>query len=299
DTVRTAAASPTYETLVVDRLTLRSTVTDLRTVVTLEAADPEAGEAGVNPGTWRFRRSATAGPLTVAFAASGTAPSEGAVANYLPLPSSITFLDGQDQATLDLVPVDNTVEQGARSVTLTLVAAETDAYRPGTPAAATLQILDNDSPLTRVLPTSETTVSGTITSGSLASLASPDGDAAEVLAEVVSGGKTTQRKSFLEHRWTFALPASRPASLTARAARTATADNESFRFEYSLNGGGTWTALTGSGGTTLVGTTWGVLTASLPSGAGGSLLVRVVDTDQTAGKFAVDSVQVEALYLEY
>lgn len=297
DTVRTAAASPTYETLTVDRMTFRSTVNDLRTVVTVEAGDAEAAETvdGSNRGSWVFRRSATAGPLTVRFVTSGTAVTEGATENYLPLPESITFADGQDQVALELVPVDNSVEQGARSVTLTLEAWETDAYRPGEPAAATIQIRDNDSAITRVLPRSETTVAGTVTAGSLASLAPDDNQASEVLAELVTGGKTSQRKSYLEHRWLFDLPANTPVTLEARAVRAATQDNESFRLEYSLDNGSSWSGL----GTALVGTTWGDFTASIPATQGGSLWVRVVDTDQTAGKYAVDSVSVDALYLSY
>ena len=76
--------------------------------------------------------------------------------------------------------------------------------------------------------------------------------------------------------------------------RTSSTDGDDFRFEWSTNGA-TWTpvALTSlplsDNGVDLIGT--------LPSGATGTVILRVVDTNRTAGTQALDTVTIDELFV--
>ena len=136
--------------------------------------------------------------------------------------------------------------------------------------------------------TGETTTAGTRVGSYVDTQAA--GGGAEVLTEVESGGKPARRFSQLDHRWTVPVTGASTVTFLVTASAAASRDGDSFLFAYSTDNGSTYTPLlvvpSGAGGT---------FSTLLPAGTSGSVLVRVVDTDRTAGNRALDSLSVDHL----
>ncbi len=148
-------------------------------------------------------------------------------------------------------------------------------------------------PHTDAYPESETTVFGTVV-GSLADALASD-DAVEALTEEESSGNPASRFSRLEHRWTVTVPAGGRLELHVEGFRTASPDSDTFRFEYSTDGGGSFTAVLlqelplGDDDTDRV--------ALLPATLSGPVIFRVVDTDREPGNRDLDTVSVDELFV--
>jgi hypothetical protein len=104
--------------------------------------DPTASESGINTGTFRLTRSASAAlpltsPLTVSFTLNGTATNG---TDYASTPLTATFLAGQ--ATVDIVvtPIADSLAEGSETVVLALTAAA--PYTIGSPISGTVTIAD-------------------------------------------------------------------------------------------------------------------------------------------------------------
>jgi hypothetical protein len=117
------------------------TIADDPPVVDLRASDPDAAEAGPDPGAFTFSRQGgnLAVGLTVAFTRGGTATN---VSDFVTIPSSVTIPAGQASAVLAIVPLDDTTVEGPETVTLTLAASGSVVVGPSD--AATVTIADND-----------------------------------------------------------------------------------------------------------------------------------------------------------
>jgi len=140
----------------------------------------------------------------------------------------------------------------------------------------------------------ETPVFGTV-SGTLGATLTSN-DTLETITEVLStGGSPSTKFSRLEHRWSFTLAAGSTIELHVEGFRSSSTDGDDFRFEWSTNGGTTFTPVTmaslpfADGDIDLVG--------NLPGTVSGSVLIRVVDTDRTAGHQALDSVALDEVFL--
>ncbi len=148
-------------------------------------------------------------------------------------------------------------------------------------------------PHTDAYPESETTVFGTVV-GSLTDTLSSD-DAVEALTEEESSGNPASRFSRLEHRWTVTVPAGGRLELHVEGFRTASPDSDTFRFEYSTDGGGSFTAVLlqelplGDDDTDRV--------ALLPATLSGPVIFRVVDTDREPGNRDLDTLSVDELFV--
>jgi hypothetical protein len=112
----------------------------------------------------------------------------------------------------------------------------------------------------------------------------------EVIAERQSGGKPSKRYTWLEHTWTFNVLPGNAVVLIAELATNA-ADGEAFRFAYSTDGQAYVDMFT-------------VTAASaaeqrfvLPPGIGGTVYVRVDDTQRSAGLLSQYSIAVEQLLI--
>jgi hypothetical protein len=124
-------------------VTLRS---DEQPSVTVTAADPLAGEAGLNPGRFRLTRTgASTAPLTVYYTIGGSATPG---SDYQSLGTSLTFLSGQTIRDLVVTPINDTLMELAETVTLTLTA--NPVYSLGSPRSATLT-LTSDEVVTRIV----------------------------------------------------------------------------------------------------------------------------------------------------
>ncbi|HKQ63009.1 MAG TPA: thrombospondin type 3 repeat-containing protein [Candidatus Polarisedimenticolaceae bacterium] len=142
--------------------------------------------------------------------------------------------------------------------------------------------------------TAQSTVFGTVT-GNLAGTQSSN-DVVEAITEVLSsGGNPASRFSRLEQRWTIAVTAGTRVELHVEGFRTNSSDGDDFRFEYSTNGGTSFTPIP------LVSLPLGDddvdRTALLPPSLAGNVIFRVVDTDRTAGAQSLDTVSIDELFV--
>jgi hypothetical protein len=120
------------------------TIQDNDQIVGVDASDFTAAEPGLDTGEFTFTRFGTTNtPVTIFFAISGTA-SNGV--DYVRFTNSILIPAGSLTAKLPLVPLDDSIVEGAESVTLTL--QNDSAYGFGTPTSATAFINDDEPMLT-------------------------------------------------------------------------------------------------------------------------------------------------------
>ena len=126
-------------TVVVHTLTIAD---DDFPVVSIVATDPNAAEAGLDPGTFTISRTGpTAASLTVTLALTGTATS-GADYNTIATPLSLVIPAGAASATVTVTPIQDTLLEGPETVIETISANAT--YTVGSPATATVTIADDD-----------------------------------------------------------------------------------------------------------------------------------------------------------
>jgi hypothetical protein len=119
-----------------------------------------------------------------------------------------------------------------------------------------------------------------------------DNGSVQTITERESGGKKNDRYSYLEHTWTLPVSGGPIVTLFANAWAEASSDGDSFELQWSTNNSSWQTAATIAA--TSDGTTY---SAALPGGTNGTLYVRVIDTDRTAGNRSLDTVTVDHLYV--
>ncbi len=141
--------------------------------------------------------------------------------------------------------------------------------------------------------TGEAFVSGTVT-GSFADTSSSN-DVRESIQEVLSsGGKPSNRYSFLEHRWTVDVSAGTRIELHVEGSRTSSPDGDNFRFEWSTDGANFTNAalpdlpLSDNGRD---------LQSLFPATLVGPVTIRVVDTNHGAGTQFLDTVSIDELWI--
>jgi Ca2+-binding RTX toxin-like protein len=119
-------------------------------VVSITASDPNAAEAGNDPGTFTISRSGdTSAALTVNYTISGTATSG---TDYTSLVQTATIPAGQESVEVTVLPIDDSEEEGTETVSLTLI--DSSVYDLNVAAAtATVTIADNDALPPPPLPT--------------------------------------------------------------------------------------------------------------------------------------------------
>ncbi len=115
-------------------------------VVNVAATDPDAAEAGPDPGSLTFSRTGdTSFALVVFYNIDGTAENG---ADYALIPESITIPEGATSAVRVIHPVNDEEVEGDEVVALALVNAA--QYDLGTEVSATATIADNDLPVVSV-----------------------------------------------------------------------------------------------------------------------------------------------------
>jgi len=109
--------------------------------VTLQADDPDGGEAGRDTGTFRITRTGpTRSALTVHFAISGSATSG---ADYQGVVTPVVIPAGRSSASVVVQPIDDDQVEGEETVVLALVGDP--AYHVGAPDTATVTIAEDDA----------------------------------------------------------------------------------------------------------------------------------------------------------
>ncbi|MGE0460393.1 MAG: Calx-beta domain-containing protein [Vicinamibacterales bacterium] len=116
-------------------------VADDPPVVNVAATDPDASEAGPDPGVFTFTRSGgnLSASLTVSFTRTGTATN---ISDFVTIPSSITIPAGQASMTLTITPHADSAVEGTETVILTVNASGSVVVGPS--ASATVSIADED-----------------------------------------------------------------------------------------------------------------------------------------------------------
>jgi len=153
-------------------------------VVSITATDATAAEAGSDPGTFRISRTgSTVGALTVSYTFA-TGAGQATSADYTPTLTGVATIPlGQSYVDITINPVDDLLVEGSETLTLTLF--DSGSYDVGTPASATVTIVDNDfTPLNTWRQANFGTVDN---SGSAADNADPDGDGIPNLLEYALG----------------------------------------------------------------------------------------------------------------
>jgi PKD repeat protein len=128
------------------------------------------------------------------------------------------------------------------------------------------------------------TVSGTFTN------THDDDGVAQGIQERESGGRKGSRYSYLEHGWQFQVGATTTLTVIANAWSGGSSDGDAFRFEWAAGSAAFQPLFTVSS------TSPGNLQSAMIT-AGGTVTIRVVDTDATPGHTALDTVLVDQLIL--
>jgi hypothetical protein len=134
-------------------------------------------------------------------------------------------------------------------------------------------------------------VAGKVTGTHTATFAN-DG-AYHAITEKVSGGNSSTRYSFLEHKWTFSVPAGATKSFHIEGHHTSSPDGDDFVFAYSTDGVNYTNLLT----VIKTADDLNYQQASLPAGVTGTVYIRVRDTKQSPGSTFKDTVRVDDMYI--
>lgn len=196
--------------------------------------------------------------------------------------SEVVFPAGtSDSITVVVTPIDDLLAgslDGTQVYTIvTGLAISNDAAYSGLNADdVTVTNQDDDNPIAiSVAASGELTSTGTRV-GDYTLTTVNDGNS-EKLTEVaiqVTGGKNPKLGSALQHQWSF-VGLSNANEFTLIASRGANAEGDNFAFEYSTNGGSSWSPLVTVNSDNPA--NYGVQDLSLS----GDVLVRVTDTDRS------------------
>ena len=147
-------------------------------------------------------------------------------------------------------------------------------------------------PFTNFNAIGQTVVSGSV-SGSYINTHNDDGST-QATTEIESGGKPSRRHTLLEHHWNFNISAGATATVYANAWSGGSSDGDTFRFEYSLNNGSSYSTLFIVSATS----NSNLQTAVIAGSPSGSVIIRVVDTNRAGGARDKNTINVDHLYIQ-
>lgn len=204
--------------------------------------------------------------------------SDGTVAAW-----SWNFGDGNGSSTRN--PVHTFAAAGTYNVSLTVT--DNDGASDSTTQSITV-----DAPLfTNFYAVSESKVGGTV-SGNL-DATKANGGAYESITERESGGKPANRHTWLEHRWNFNVGVGSTVTVYANAWSSGSNDGDTFNFEYSLDNGVNFALLFNVDETSS-----SLQFEVIPNEPSGTIIIRVVDTDQSQGSREKNTVFVDHLFIQ-
>ena len=289
DTNRSANAT-SRDRLLVDRLVFTGRQTDLRPDLSVITTTSQAVEDNGSEAVFTVQRGGDIREaLDVSFSLSGTATATDLILRDGAgnrLQNTVRIAAGQASATVRLQAANDGVLEGRETVGLSL-AAPGDMLKLAS-ASATAVLVDSitgtPAPFSATTESSSTSSTGRI-AGSLSATQAADGVIA-TFSEVLSGSDANP-VSQLEQRWGFSgLAGAARFAVKASASR----GDDDFRFELSTNQGTSWTGI-GS----LTGGASGSFSWDLAAPLSGDVLVRLTDTNRTAGASLIDSVGIDAM----
>lgn len=134
-------------------------------------------------------------------------------------------------------------------------------------------------------------VSGNV-SGNYANTHASD-NSYETLTEVESGGKPSNRHSYLEHKWTINVAGGSSVIFYVEAHKTANSEGDDFVFAYSTDNANYTDMLT----VTKIADDNVTQSYTLPASVHGTVYIRLVDTDHSSGNRNSDSLFVDEMYI--
>jgi hypothetical protein len=163
----------------------------------------------------------------------------------------------------------------------------------GVSAYATASGVTNDPPpYVDYVSSSDTPMSGSVSGTHSAT--HTDNGSSQSITERESGGKKSNRYTYMEHRWNFSVSSGATVTLNAQAWKSGSNSQESFEFEYSLNNGSSFSPLF-----ILSSTSNGNMESiEIPGAPSGSIIVRATDTHQVAGDRTKSTLSVDHLYIQ-
>lgn len=197
----------------------------------------------------------------------------------------------------DNTPLSNSIGANVSNYTDTGLAPDTSyTYRVSAQNSAGASDWSDSIVITTAKPplfqtiraSSETTLAGTVPSGNYTWTYEVDGQA-EVIRERESGGRKPSRYSYVDHRWTLDAPAG-SAVLTVVGHADISNDGDEFNLAYSTGNGF-------SGLCTLAVVAPGSCTTSFELNGGGTVTIRLTDSDQSAGSVSLDRVFIDQIVM--
>ncbi len=143
---------------------------------------------------------------------------------------------------------------------------------------------------TDVVANADIRVAGTV-SGSYFDTQSDDDDY-ETITERQSGGKPSSRHSYLEHKWTFNVPSGNIVTFYVSACKSENNEDD-FMFAYSKDNSIYYNMVM----VTKIYDDDERQSYTMPSTTAGTVYVRVVDTDRSAGNRSLDTIYVDDMYI--
>ena len=124
-------------------------------VVTIEATDASASEAGLDPGVFTIARSGpTTAGLRVSYSIGGTATNG---TDYQGIASEVIIPAGQSSVAVTITPIADQAVEGSETVLLILALDLTGTYQVGSPGQATVTIADDNAlPVVTIVATDAT-----------------------------------------------------------------------------------------------------------------------------------------------
>jgi Concanavalin A-like lectin/glucanases superfamily/Calx-beta domain len=192
---------------------------DLPTV-TVSAIDPNASEAGLDKGTFRFSRTSTSTSeaIQVNYAVTGTAVN---LVDFNWLNGQVTIPAGQVSVDVDVVPIDDTDTEPTETVVARILASQD--YVIGTANQATVNIADNE-PTVYSFEVSRPTAVSSVTGGAPLQTGLPGefvihrlGSAPQTTVQITASGGTpgyTHRLDLSGNTLTFVEPNGASSSLS-------------------------------------------------------------------------------------
>lgn len=152
---------------------------------------------------------------------------------------------------------------------------------------------DTPPPYTNYGASGETPMAGTVSGSYSATL--NDGGSIQSITERESGGKPANRHSYLEHRWNFNISQGATVTVYVNAWSSGSTDNDTFNFEYSLNNGNSFSPLSLNVSSQSAAN---LQSANISGAPSGSIIIRVVDTDQGSGNREKNTIYTDHLYIQ-
>ncbi len=120
-----------------------------------------------------------------------------------------------------------------------------------------------------------------------------NGSSVQSIGERSSGGKKQNRYSYLEHEWEFQVTGGTSVTFYCNAYATASSDDDSFVFSYSTSGSNFIEMFT----VAVMEDIDSYYTYVLPPSVSGTIYVKVMDSDRSAGNTDLDTVSVDHMYI--